>query len=193
MINEYDFVTAAGNIAKHEAGHWLAAFKLGWNPRGIGLRVPSHAKDHKGYSETSHRVDLSGIDDVRYYARGRVKILYSGVYAEHFDGKDFDNASIMRDLGRGGGAISDFWKAEEIYFFYYNCLDIKGTWEQEFQPIICDVQLMIEMHYDFITSVAKYVMARANFVGQSIEVSSSDLISIFKNSTIKLPDHDHLR
>ncbi|EHK5560656.1 TPA: hypothetical protein HIF23_003842 [Escherichia coli] len=192
-MNEYDFVTAAGNIAKHEAGHWLAAFKLGWSPRGIGLRVPSHAKDHKGYSETSHRVDLSGIDDVRYYARGRVKILYSGVYAEHFDGKDFDNASIMRDLGRGGGAISDFWKAEEIYFFYYNCLDIKGTWEQEFQPIICDVQLMIEMHYDFITSVAKYVMARANFVGQSIEVSSSDLISIFKNSTIKLPDHDPLR
>lgn len=49
---------------------------------------------------------------------------------------------------------------------------------------------MIEMHYDFITSVAKYVMARANFVGQSIEVSSSDLIEILKSSAIKLPDHD---
>lgn len=190
MINEYDFVTAAGHIAKHEAGHWLAAFKLGWNPRGIGLKVPSHAKDHMGYSETSHKVDLSSIEDVRIYARGRVKILYSGVYAEHFDGKDFDHESIMRDMGRGGGAFSDFWKAEEIYFFYYNCLEIKSEWEKEFQPIICDVQLMIEMHYDFITSVANYVMARANFVGQNIEISSSDLIRIFKNSAIRLPDHD---
>lgn len=189
MINEYDFVTAAGHIAKHEAGHWLAAFKLGWNPRGIGLRVPSHAKDHMGYSETSHKVDLSSIEDVRDYARGRVKILYSGVYAEHFDGKDFDHESIMRDMKRGGGAYSDFWKAEEIYFFYYNCLDTKGEWDEEFQPVICDVQLMIEMHYDFITLVAKFVMARANFVGQRIEISSTDLIRLFENSAINLPDH----
>ncbi|MGS2997547.1 hypothetical protein AB2906_27115, partial [Escherichia coli] len=78
MISEHDFVTAAGNIAKQEAGQWLAACKLGWNPRWIGLRVPSHAKDHNGYSETIHRVDLSSIEDVRNYARGRVKILYSG-------------------------------------------------------------------------------------------------------------------
>ena len=93
-------------------------------------------------------------------------------------------------MGSGGGAFSDFWKAEEIYFFYYNCLETKGAWDKEFEPVICDVQLMIEMHYDFITSVAKYVMARANFVGQSIEVSSSDLIEILKSSAIKLPDHD---
>lgn len=48
---------------------------------------------------------------------GRVKVLYSGAYAENFNGDDFDHDQVMRDLTRGGGANTDFLKAEEIYFF----------------------------------------------------------------------------
>nr|WP_179373858.1 hypothetical protein [Klebsiella pneumoniae] len=58
-------------------------------------------------------VTLREIITVRDYARGRVKVLYCGAYADGYDGYNFDYERIGREMGRTGGAYSDFWKAEE--------------------------------------------------------------------------------
>ncbi|MGP3146691.1 hypothetical protein ACTVNI_22750, partial [Serratia bockelmannii] len=91
---DYDFKTATYNIAKHEAGHWLCANSLGWSPRDIVVRVPSHPKGHYGYALNAYRTSLAGIEDVREYSMGRVKVLYSGAYAENFNGDDFDHDQV---------------------------------------------------------------------------------------------------
>lgn len=122
METEYDFKAGTYDIAKHEAGHWLCAMALGWEPRSIHIMVPEHANGHYGYALTSRREHLQSLEDVRFYAMNRVKVLYAGVNAQHFNGSVFDGDSIRADMSRGGGANTDFLKAEEIYFFYYNCL-----------------------------------------------------------------------
>ncbi|HFK8166099.1 TPA: hypothetical protein ACGZ2B_001988 [Citrobacter freundii] len=178
----YDFKQGTYGIAKHEVGHWLAAFTLGWGPREIEIKVPFHAKGHFGSTSASFKTSLTEIESVRRYARGRVKILYSGAYAEHFDGKEFDTEAILADFAPDGGAYSDYWKAEEIYFFYYNCLENPKGWEAEFSPIISDVQMMIQKHYDFIHKVAKHLSEEASYPGQKITMSAAILEDMFKNS-----------
>ncbi|SYD66189.1 hypothetical protein [Klebsiella pneumoniae] len=42
METEYDFKAGTYDIAKHEAGHWLCAMALGWEPRSIHIMVPEH-------------------------------------------------------------------------------------------------------------------------------------------------------
>lgn len=185
MSDKYDLKKATYSLAKHEAGHWMAAHKLGWNPKEIGIRVPQRLGAHYAYTMSSYRTDLKDMDDVRRYAGGRVKILYSGCYAEHYDGSEFDKATIMKEMGQGGGAYSDFWKAEEIYFFYYNCLSVKPGWEQAFEPIITDVQMTIEMHYDFLDAVGAYAASIAKTEGQEITISSKILVEIFNKSRVR--------
>ncbi|EPA6637428.1 TPA: hypothetical protein ACXIGT_001318 [Serratia marcescens] len=183
---DYDFKTATYNIAKHEAGHWLCANSLGWSPRDIVVRVPSHPKGHYGYALNAYRTSLAGIEDVREYSMGRVKVLYSGAYAENFNGDDFDHDQVMSDLMRGGGANSDFLKAEEIYFFYYNCLSNPRGWEIEFNPIICDVQLLIDMRYHFIDAVGRKFEKLAYQMGQELTMTRDELIKIYQDSPIRL-------
>ncbi|WP_395303252.1 hypothetical protein R0L47_05635 [Pectobacterium polonicum] len=185
MSDEYDLKKATYSLAKHEAGHWLAAHKLGWDPKEIGIRVPQRSGAHYAYTMSSYRTDLKDMDDVRHYAGGRVKILYSGCYAEHYDGSDFDKTTIMKEMGQGGGAYSDFWKAEEIYFFYYNCLSVKPGWEKAFEPIITDVQITIEMHYDFLDSVGSYAASVAKTAGQEITIPPEILVEIFNKSRVR--------
>lgn len=188
MTEQYDFKNATYQIGKHEAGHWLAAFKLGWKPRNIEIRVPFNEKGHFGSTLTSFKTSLTSIADVRSYALGRVKILYSGAYAEHFDGKEFNSDSILSDFQPGGGAYSDYCKAEEIYFFYHNCLEHSLGWEEEFKPIIYDVQLMVQMHFNFINSVALHLAEMAHQPGDVITISGERLAEIFNSSKISLPD-----
>ncbi|EMM0382372.1 hypothetical protein RI820_004882 [Pluralibacter gergoviae] len=188
-MNGFDFKKGVYRIARHEAGHWLAAYTLGWSPRKIELRVPSEPNAHYGYALCSYKVDLRSIDDVRKYARGRVKILYSGAYADGYDGYSFDYEAISHELGRTGGAYSDFWKAEEIYFFYYNCLENKKDWEEEFYPIVNDVQLMIQMYHEFLDAVGIYAVSKAHKMGDIIEIPPNILEEIFIKSRIRLPSH----
>jgi len=185
-LEHYDFKAATYSIAKHEAGHWLCANSLGWSPRDIVVQVPSHTKGHYGYALSSYRTSLTAIEDVREYSMGRVKVLYSGAYAENFNGDDFDHEQVMRDLTRGGGANTDFLKAEEIYFFYYNCLPNPRGWEQEFKPIICDVQLLIEMRYHFIDAVGRRFEEMATEIGQKIIMGRSELLAIYNDTPIRL-------
>ncbi|MBC3250448.1 hypothetical protein H8I91_09255 [Serratia fonticola] len=187
-MNGYDFKAATYSVAKHEAGHWLCANSLGWEPRNIVVTVPSHKKDHYGYALNSYRTELNSLDDVRNYAMGRVKVLYSGVYAQHFDGCEFDHDKISRDLRRGGGANSDALKIDEIYFFYYNCLASPRGDAREFMPIICDVQLLIDMRYDFIDLVGRAFAGRASAPGEEIGMNREDLLAIYSASKIRLPN-----
>ncbi|SXK73327.1 Uncharacterised protein [Klebsiella pneumoniae] len=41
-MNAYDYKKAVYRIARHEAGHWLAAYILGWDPKKIELKVPGN-------------------------------------------------------------------------------------------------------------------------------------------------------
>ncbi|MDN0031128.1 hypothetical protein [Serratia marcescens] len=189
MDSSYNYKLATYQIAKHEAGHWLAAYKLGWGPRAISLRVPSHGRDHRGYAETSLSIDLKTIYDVRNYARGRVKILYSGVYAGSYDGTRFDFDEINKEVSPGGGAYSDFFKAEEIYFFYYNCLDKKKGWEEEFNPIIYDVELMVVMHHAFLDKIGTIFCSMATDIGKELVMSSDELVNVYNESPIILANH----
>ncbi|MGF0954422.1 hypothetical protein ACQSC4_24995, partial [Klebsiella pneumoniae] len=89
-MNAYDYKKAVYRIARHEAGHWLAAYILGWDPKKIELKVPSSENSHYGYALCAYKVNLETICDVRDYARGRVKVLYCGAYADGYDGYNFD-------------------------------------------------------------------------------------------------------
>lgn len=186
METEYDFKAGTYDIAKHEAGHWLCAMALGWEPRSIHIMVPEHANGHYGYALTSRREHLQSLEDVRFYAMNRVKVLYAGVNAQHFNGSVFDGDSIRADMSRGGGANTDFMKAEEIYFFYYNCLSNPKGWEDEFHPLILDVQLLIRMNYDFILAVANRMMAMASAPGEEILLTGGELTSIYHSCDVRL-------
>lgn len=186
METEYDFKAGTFDIAKHEAGHWLCAMALGWEPRSIHIMVPEHANAHYGYALTSRREHLQSLEDVRFYAMNRVKVLYAGVNAQHFNGREFDGDSIRADMSRGGGANTDFLKAEEIYFFYYNCLRNPKGWEDEFHPLILDVQLLIRMNYDFILAVANRMMGMARSPGEEILLTGEDLTGIYLSCDVRL-------
>ncbi|WP_228724522.1 hypothetical protein [Klebsiella pneumoniae] len=49
------------------AGHWLAAYILGWDPKKIELKVPSSENSHYGYALCAYKVNLETICDVRDY------------------------------------------------------------------------------------------------------------------------------
>ncbi|MEM7874402.1 hypothetical protein Q4R10_18625 [Morganella morganii] len=169
-------------VARHEAGHWLAAYLFGWEPKGIAIKVPEEEDKHYSYAMTSHRVKIGSLDEVRDYARKRVIILYSGMYASSFNGRTFDMNKIQREIEPSGASYSDFWKAEEIYFFYYNTLSNPKSWNDEFLPIIRETEKIIVDNNKFLNAVSSIICTMAGDAGQTIELSYADLEAIYKES-----------
>lgn len=91
----------------------------------IELKVPSSENSHYGYALCAYKVNLETICDVRDYARGRVKVLYCGAYADGYDGYNFDYERIGREMGRTGGAYSDFGKPKRYISFIIIALRVK--------------------------------------------------------------------
>lgn len=166
---------------RHEAAHWLAAYLYGWGPRVIGIGIPESENTHHSYVQVSHSVQMSSIENVIDYTRKRLVILYAGMYAQHFDGCSFDNQAISNCVKPDGGSYSDFWKAEEIYFFYYNCLQNPAGWEVEFRPIVHEVKNLVITNNWFLEKVAREIGRRATHIGQEILVQPEELISMYEN------------
>ena len=60
-------------------------------------------------------------------------------------------------------------------------------WEEEFKPIIYDVQMMVQMHFNFINSVGLHLAEMAHQPGDVITMSGEKLVEIFNSSKISLP------
>ncbi|WP_406670218.1 hypothetical protein [Raoultella terrigena] len=66
---------------------------------------------------------------------------------------------------------------------------IQGDWESEFKPIVSDVQLLVQMHHDFLDKVGKYAESKAENVGDIIEIPPAIIESLLLESKIRLPSY----
>lgn len=175
-MNVYDYKKVVYWIVRYEVGYWFVVYILGWDLKKIELKVFSLENSYYGYVLCVYKVNLEIICDVRDYVCGRVKVFYCGVYVDGYDGYNFDYERIGCEMGCIGGVYFDFWKVEEIYFFYYNCFESKGDWEYEFNFIVNDVKLLVRMYYDFFDFVGNYVKDKVLNIGDVIEI----IFDIFK-------------
>ncbi len=180
MITEEFKLRCIRPVARHEAGHWLAAYLFNWKPREMAILVPEAENKHHSYAMTSYAVKLETIEDVREYARKRIVILYSGMFASGFNGSYFDMDKIKRETEPDGGSYSDFWKAEEIFFFYYNTLKAPKSWNEEFSVIFDEVERIIIENNQFLDEISSIICEQSHTVGQLIELTHDDLDMIYK-------------
>ena len=115
-------------IGKHEAAHYVAAKKLGFETGDLSLELTHMHEGHNGGSEIILSKDLKDIDDVVRYLRDRIVILYSGVLGESLNNGKVDNEYACEELNKG--ATNDDTKCRELLQILNNICFSSSTYEE---------------------------------------------------------------
>lgn len=136
-------------IGKHEAAHYVAAKKLGFNTGDLSLEMTHMHEGHNGGSEIILSKDLNGIDDVVAYLRNRIVILYSGVLGESLNNGKVDNEYACEEINRG--AKDDFSKCRELLQILNNITFSNSTYEEA----QCNLQALNDELWNIATELVQ--------------------------------------
>lgn len=161
-------------IAKHEAGHWLAWRLLRGRSGNIELIKPSNA-DPKGSAQIPFEYEISNLIDAQLFVRARIITLWAGVYAQTFDGKQFDTEKLVHEFKSGGGQL-DWLKADEYVSLYANML---GRYEDKadiHSEIDQEAAVLIATNFEKIEKIAKSISFLIKEENKIYSFSERDLL-----------------
>lgn len=99
-------------IAKHEAGHWVAANILGFVVKDINFKIIDSFNNHK--CSVVVKLDFSSFNasNIIDYCEKRIQVLYSGALAQSLNDGKVDDCELGRIIE--SNASSDMEKAREL-------------------------------------------------------------------------------
>lgn len=169
LINGVDIINS---VARHEAAHWLTWKLHGGEVEGIEFtRVSS--RELKGAAVIRLERKINSTEEMRSFIRARIITLWSGVYAQSFDGSDY-NPELMHRLFLEGGGRSDHSKAHEYLHLLRNITNDSSLEELHHELDQSTANLVA----DNFTSIVKI----ANHISDS--VSEFGRLYMFDNKTI---------
>ncbi len=168
-------------IAKHEAAHYVAAKKLGFDTGDLSLELTHFGEGHNGGSEIILSKDLNDINDVISYLRSRIIILYSGVLGESLNQGKVDHKYACKELTIG--AVNDFAKCRELLQLLNNLCNSNLN-DQEAQN---NLQLINDELWNLATELVENENHIIEALGQKVasEIKNFDKKFILKNREIE--------
>ncbi|WP_447877514.1 hypothetical protein [Serratia fonticola] len=161
-------------VAKHEAGHWLVWRLLRGKSGDIDLISPSNA-DPKGSSQIPFECQMSSLIDAQLFVRARIITLWAGVYAQTFDGENFDNEKLMYEFNSGGGRL-DWLKADEYLFLYANMIGKYGSRNDIHREIDQETAMLVVNNFGKIERIANGITLLVKERDKLYSFSEGDLL-----------------
>jgi len=160
------------SVARHEAGHWLTWRAQGGVVEGIEICQP-HFADPRGAAVLILDRTITDLDGVIAFTKARIITLWAGVYAQSFNGVDYDHQAIRYHFFKGGGR-SDYVKAHEYLLFLKNC--INGiTLEGLHRELDQSAAKMVADNFGDILKIANFITDNVTETGKEYVFSSETL------------------
>lgn len=169
-------------IAIHEAGHFVAAKKLGFE---VGETTMCLIDIYDTYEcsvlmETSQR--LPDISDIDQFLEKRVQVLFAGPMAQSLvDGK-VDQAAVEHAMKNGEGR-EDEQKAAELIHLLRNIRYTTTADDTEFRQVVMTLsqdlwekaRVLVETEYETISVLGNHLAASVKFGGETYVFSKEQL------------------
>jgi len=179
-------------VAQHEMGHYVAARVLGFRTGEVSVTV-QWPDGHHGAATVTLPQSLSTLDDVRYYLRNRVQILYAGAAAEtlpcNCTEKKVDSEKAIKIINNpGNGAETDHAKARELIHLlrdmeHSDCdvgdeVLVQCQLDNLSQELWNQAVALVELHADTIVGLAGNLSSRVQAPNEKIEITAQELENI---------------
>ncbi|HFK1178386.1 TPA: hypothetical protein ACG041_003645 [Escherichia coli] len=169
------------DIAKHEAGHWISWKIQGGKVGCIEIIKPLGA-DPKGAATIELDWNITGLDDVISFTRARIITLWAGVYAQTFNGKNFDEEVMEKEFKPGGGGRLDCLKAQEYTLMLHNLIGRKRTLDDVHNEMDQATANIVAENYHLIMKLAMQISMTVVQEGRLYSFDESDVLSILNRS-----------
>jgi hypothetical protein len=169
------------DIARHEAGHYIAARCLGFPAAEITLELQIF-NGHKAGSSVTVGQPLESLPAVVSYLRKRVQVLFAGALAESLRHGKVNQDYALKCLEEKGGT-NDFAKARELINLLRNIEHHETmtpeTAQAELDPLSekawTDTISLVEGEADNIEALASQLAKEVKAVGTKFTISADML------------------
>lgn len=164
------------NVIRHEVGHWLS-----WRLQGgiVGdIEVINYSSaDPKGSATIIFDREFCHISDVIKFTRSRIITLWSGVYAQAFDGHEYNASIIKSEFGVGGGRL-DWLKAHEYLLLLKSLLGNKYSLECLHSEVDHETAVLIADNFDKIVKISSSISNLVNEKDKRYIFKENEILSL---------------
>lgn len=171
LINGVDIITS---VARHEAGHWLAWRLQGGDVEGIEFSV-SQSGQPKGAAILRLERHIDDTAGTISFIKSRIITLWAGVYAQSFDGSDY-NPDVMGELFLRNGGRIDHIKAHEYLLLLKNLLHNESLENIHYELDQTTAALVAE-NFDEIIKIGNYIASVVKEIDRVYTFNTEILLS----------------
>lgn len=174
-------------VARHEAGHLIAAKVLGFATNGIGLTILSTTgRHHKGSATIELGENNQGTVKTLEYLRRRVQVLFAGALGEALGGGKLDLAIASQALETN--AEDDLNKLCELVWILHNASEPENGQRhndreaKHFNRLLNELRdcaaILVANEGDHIEEIARRLADKVKLIDTKYELTEEEIMAL---------------
>ncbi|WP_427167915.1 hypothetical protein [Citrobacter koseri] len=167
------------DVVLHEVGHWLS-WKLQGGVVGPIEIINYSLSGPKGSTTIIHDWKIHDVNDVITFTKSRIITLWSGVYAQAFDGIAYNVATVRREFNAGGGGRLDWLKAHEYLLLLKNLYGNSISFESLHHQVDQETATLIADNYSVVRKLSDALCLSVEEEDKKYTFQENELLSFIK-------------